>query len=107
MGRQTNMEKRITFYRKPLLAMFGILFLLSHKAFDLVSPLSEDMREQKAIVIVTGEVTAIREGIVKLSIGTNAFYTVDMKVDSVEKGQGISKGDNLIFQYWQADKRPK
>jgi hypothetical protein len=84
-----------------------MFFLLSNTAFALVQPLTPEMRDEKALVIATGEIVAVREGLVQLSIGTNAVYTVDMKVDSLERGQGFSKGDTLIFQYWKAAKRPK
>lgn len=101
------MRKRIPSSLKLVLAIIiGISMLLSNMALALLPPLTDEMREQKALVIATGEIVSIKKGLVQLSIGTNAVYTVDMKVSSIEKGPGISKDSLLIFQYWKAEKRP-
>lgn len=95
--------------KKVLLKSIWIwtFILFSNAAFALLAPLSNEERKEKASLIATGEIITSDMNIQTLSDGTNAVYIVNMKVDTVEKGQGVAKGDRLIFQYWKTDKRPK
>jgi hypothetical protein len=92
--------------KKILIKSLWILILFSNAAFALLAPLTNEERTEKATLIATGEITASDMNIQTLSDGINAVYIVNMKVDTVEKGQGVAKGDRVIFQYWKADKRP-
>ncbi len=93
--------------KKLLSKSLWMVILFSSAALALLGPMSDKERTEKASLIARGEITSSNMTVQTLSDGTNAIYIVNMKVDSLEKGQGISKGDTLIFQYWKADKRPE
>ena len=96
--------------RFNFLFFFVGLFALSD-ADAAVAPYSEESMMEESTHVVRGKVVALSSKTQKsrfsrdLLIARDRIFTITVKLTGIEKGTGVKRGDELIFEAWQPSTR--
>jgi hypothetical protein len=75
-------------------------------AFAALPPLSPETLARDATLIVTGTVIDSSQTTEGPKAKRDNIYLLKVKIDRVEKGQGVSTGDTLEIRCWDVNSRP-